>query len=127
MDNYTEDEKEYHMDIINDAIEVLEMKKPNFEIRIEEHIDLIISYNAHMDMLKGTEDVYGDENYVKLFEQSEILVRYLAEVYDKTGDLNMQSYYIFCKTVQRMMEMLAVEKDNDTINIEKIFQKLKMN
>jgi len=127
MENYTEAEKEYHTDIINDALSVLEKKKPNFEIPIEEHIDLIISYNGHIDMLKGTEDVYGNDDYVKLFEQSEILVRYLAEVYHKTGELNMQTYYTFCKTIEKMTEMMSDKKDNDLINIEKIFQKLKIN
>jgi hypothetical protein len=125
MDICTEEEKEYHTDIITDYIDVVEKRKPHLEIPIEEHIDLIISYNAHMDMLKGTEGIYDTDEYVKLFEQSEILVRYLAEIYQKNGELNMHTYYIFCKTIQRMMEILADEAETD-IGIEQIFQKMKV-
>jgi hypothetical protein len=126
MDIYTEDEREYHMDIVNDAINFLEKKKANFEIPIVEHINMIISYNAHMDMLKGMEDIYDKEEYVKLFEQSEILVRYLAEVYQKTGELNLQSYYVFCKTIQKMMEIIAADTGATKDDIEELFQKMKV-
>jgi len=126
MEIYTEDEREYHSDIIDDAIDFLEKKKANFEIPIEEHIDLIISYNSHMDMLRGTEDIYDTEEYVKLFEHSEILVRYLAEVYHKTGELNLQTYYVFCKTIQKMMQILATDTGESDIGIEQIFQKMKV-
>lgn len=126
MEIYTDEEREYHMDIIVDAIDALEKKKENFEIPIEDHIDLIISYNAHMDMLKGTEDIYDKEEYVKLYEHSEILVHYLAEVYQKTGELNLQTYYIFCKTVQKMMEIIAADTGATEDNIEEIFQKMKV-
>jgi hypothetical protein len=126
MEIYTEDEREYHSDIIEDAIDFLEKKKPNFEIPIKDHIDMIIGYNAHMDMLKGTEDIYDTEEYVKLFEHSEILVRYLAEVYHKTGELNLQTYYIFCKTIQKMMEIIATDTGATDIGIEQMFQKMKV-
>jgi len=125
MEIYTEEEREYHMDIIVDAIDTLERRKPEFEIKIEDHIDLIISYNAHMDMLKGTEDIYHTEDYVKLYEHSEILVHYLAEVYQKTGELNLQTYYIFCKTVQKMMEIIANDAgDNIENKLEIMFNNM---
>jgi len=124
MDICTEEEREYHTDLINDYIDVVEKKKAHLEIAIEEHIDMVLRYNAHMDMLKGTEGVYDTEEYVKLFEQSEILVRYLAEVYRKNGELNMHTYYIFCKTIQRMMEILSNDTDETDIGIEQIFQKM---
>jgi hypothetical protein len=126
MEIYTEEEREYHTDIINDAINTLEKKKESFEIPVQDHIDMVIGYNCHMDMIRGTEDVYDTEEYVKLFEHSEILVRYLSEVYQKTGELNLQTYYIFCKTVQKMMEILANDTGETDIGIEQIFQKMRV-
>lgn len=114
------------MDLINDHIDVVEKRKLHLEIPIEEHIDMILSYNDHMDMLKGTEDVYDTDEYVKLFEQSEILVRYLTEIYRKKGDINMHTYYIFCKTIQKMMEILARDTCQTDIGIEQIFQRMKV-
>ena len=49
MNTYTDEEKEYHTDIITDAIDFIEKRKASFEIPIQDHIDLILSYNEYKD------------------------------------------------------------------------------
>jgi len=126
MEVYTEEEREYHSDIIQDAIDFLERRKPSFEIPVEEHIDLILSYHAHMDLLSGTEDILNKEEYIKLYEHSEITVRYLAEVYRKTTTLNLDCYYVFCKTISKMMEIIVRDTGSSEEDLADIFKKMKM-
>jgi len=126
MEVYTEEEREYHSDIIQDAIDFLERRKPSLEIPIEEHIDLILSYNAHMDLLSGTEGIVNKQEYIKLYEQSEIIVRYLAEVYKKTTNLNLDCYYTFCKTISKMMEIIIADTDSCEEDLADIFKKMRM-
>ena len=112
MEIYTEEEREYHSDIIDDAIDFLEKKKPNFEIPIEDHIDMIIGYNAHMDMLKGTEDIYDTEEYVKLFEHSEILDMY-REIIDPEFQYTLFSY-------EDQKKVIACERSNNELDTQKL-------
>lgn len=125
MQMYTEAEKEYHTDIITDAIDFMEKRKESFEIPIQEHIDLLLSYNESKDMLKGTEIVLNKEEYDKLYEQSGNVVNYLISTYRKTSELNLEYYYIFCKTVERMIN-ITVEDINQEEDITNMFQMLKM-
>jgi hypothetical protein len=125
MQTFTDEEKEYHTDIITDAIDFMEKRKESFEIPIEEHIDLLLSYNETKDMLKGTEIVLNKEEYDKLYEQSGNVVSYLISTYRKTSELNLEYYYIFCKTVERMIN-ITVEETNEDEDITNMFQTLKM-
>jgi hypothetical protein len=125
MQTFTDEEKEYHTDIITDAIDFVENRKQSFEIPIQEHIDLLLSYNETKDMLKGTEIIINKEEYDKLYEQSSNIVNYLISTYRKTSELNLEYYYIFCKTVERMMR-ITVEDINEEEDISNMFQMLKM-
>lgn len=125
MQTFTEAEKEYHTDIITDAIDFVEKRKQSFEIPIQEHIDLLLSYNETKDMLKGTEIIINKEEYNKLYEQSSNIVSYLISTYRKTSELNLEYYYIFCKTVERMIN-ITVEETNEDEDITNMFQTLKM-
>jgi hypothetical protein len=125
MQTFTDEEKEYHTDIITDAIDFVEKRKQSFEIPIEEHIDLLLSYNETKDMLKGTEIIINKEEYDKLYEQSSNIVNYLISTYRKTSELNLEYYYIFCKTVERMIN-ITVEETNEDEDITNMFQTLKM-
>ena len=125
MQTFSDEEKEYHTDIITDAIDFMEKRKESFEIPIEEHIDLLLSYNETKDMLKGTEIVLNKEEYDKLYEQSGNVVSYLISTYRKTSELNLEYYYIFCKTVERMIN-ITVEETNEDEDITNMFQTLKM-
>ena len=125
MQTFTEAEKEYHTDIITDVIDFVEKRKQSFEIPIQEHIDLLLSYNETKDMLKGTEIIINKEEYNKLYEQSSNIVSYLISTYRKTSELNLEYYYIFCKTVERMIN-ITVEETNEDEDITNMFQTLKM-
>lgn len=126
METYTEEELEYHTDIIMDMIHFKEGKTEALQLPIEEHIDLIIACDAQMSMLSGTEDIIEVEEYKKLYDQSEILVHYLAEIYQKNGYINIDVYYNFCKIIQRMIEILSNDTGASKDDIELLFQKMKV-
>lgn len=123
---YTEEELEYHTDIIMDMINFKEGRTEALQLPIEEHIDLIIACDAQMSMLSGTEDIIEVEEYKKLYDQSEILVHYLAEIYQKNGYINIDVYYNFCKIIQRMIEILSNDTGASKDDIELLFQKMKV-
>lgn len=122
--NYSEEEREFHSDIINDAVDFVEKKKVSLEIPIEEHINLLISYNEHVEDLAGTNDIVDTAEYTKLYEQSKILVRYLIEVYEKTTNINMNTYYTFCKVIEKMMDILFRSVESD--ELANMFKGMKM-
>jgi hypothetical protein len=126
MENYTEEELEYHTDLIMDMIRFKEGETEALQLPIEEHIDLIIACDAQMSMLSGTEDIVEVEEYKKLYDQSEILVHYLAEIYQKNGYINVDVYYNFCKIIQRMIEILSNDTGASKDDIELLFQKMKV-
>jgi hypothetical protein len=125
MQTFTDEEKEYHTDIITDAIDFVEKRKQSFEIPIEEHIDLLLSYNETKDMLRGTESIINKEEYDKLYEQSNNIVTYLISTYRRTSELNLEYYYMFCKTIDKMMKIIA-EDTSEEEDISNMFQMLKM-
>jgi hypothetical protein len=125
MQTFTDEEKEYHTDIITDAIDFVEKRKQSFEIPIEEHIDLLLSYNETKDMLRGTESIINKEEYDKLYEQSNNIVTYLISTYRRTSELNLEYYYMFCKTIDKMMKIIA-EDTSEEEDITNMFQMLKM-
>ena len=122
--DYSAEEREFHSDIINDAVEFVEKKKLSLEIPIEEHINLLISYNEHVENLAGTNDIVNTVEYTKLYEHSKILVRYLIEVYEKTTNINMNTYYTFCKVIEKMMDILFRSVESD--ELENMFKGMKM-
>jgi len=126
MEMYTEEELEYHTDLIMDMIRFKEGETEALQLPIEEHIDLIIACDAQMSMLSGTEDIIEVEEYKKLYDQSEILVHYLAEIYQKNGYINIDVYYNFCKIIQRMIEILSNDTGASKDDIELLFQKMKV-
>jgi hypothetical protein len=125
MNTYTDEEKEYHTDIITDAIDFVEKRKQSFEIPIEEHIDLLLSYNEYKEMLRGTESIVNKEEYDKLYEQTTNIVTYLISTYRRTSELNLEYYYMFCKTIDKMMKIIA-EDTSEEEDISNMFQMLKM-
>ena len=125
MELYTDEEKEYHTDIITDAIDFVEKRKQSFEIPIEEHIDLLLSYNEYKEMLRGTESIVNKEEYDKLYEQTTNIVTYLISTYRRTSELNLEYYYMFCKTIDKMMKIIA-EDTSEEEDISNMFQMLKM-
>ena len=125
MEVYTDEEKEYHTDIITDAIDFIEKRKQSFEIPIEEHIDLLLSYNEYKEMLRGTESIVNKEEYDKLYEQTTNIVTYLISTYRRTSELNLEYYYMFCKTIDKMMNIIA-EDTSEEEDISNMFQMLKM-
>lgn len=125
MEVYTDEEKEYHTDIITDAIDFVEKRKQSFEIPIEEHIDLLLSYNEYKEMLRGTESIVNKEEYDKLYEQTTNIVTYLISTYRRTSELNLEYYYMFCKTIDKMMKIIA-EDTSEEEDISNMFQMLKM-
>ncbi len=108
---FTEDEKEYHMDLIRDTIDYCEQRKPATDFPLEEHIDLIISYNEHFEFGETTLSAANSENYQALVDKSYKDMVYLIEVYREHGQLDITRYYPFCKTIHQMMTIL-----NDEIN-----------
>lgn len=125
MEVYTDEEKEYHTDIITDAIDFVEKRKQSFEIPIQEHIDLLLSYNEYKEMLRGTESIVNKEEYDKLYEQTTNIVTYLISTYRRTSELNLEYYYMFCKTIDKMMKIIA-EDTSEEEDISNMFQMLKM-
>ena len=125
MEVYTDEEKEYHTDIITDAIDFVEKRKQSFEIPIQEHIDLLLSYNEYKEMLRGTESIVNKEEYDKLYEQTINIVTYLISIYRRTSELNLEYYYMFCKTIDKMMKIIA-EDTSEEEDISNMFQMLKM-
>lgn len=125
MEVYTDEEKEYHTDIITDAIDFIEKRKQSFEIPIEEHIDLLLSYNEYKEMLRGTESIVNKEEYDKLYEQTTNIVTYLISTYRRTSELNLEYYYMFCKTIEKMMKIIA-EDTSEEEDISNMFQMMKI-
>jgi hypothetical protein len=126
METYTDEEREYHTDIINDIIDFVEKRKPSYEIPFEEHADLILSYSSQVDSLHATDDIVDKEEYITLCQQSEILVRQLANEYTKTSQINMEYYYRFCKIVEQMLTIIVRDTDSRENDISDMFTKMKM-
>jgi hypothetical protein len=126
METYTDEEREYHTDIINDIIDFVEKRKPSYEIPFEEHVDLILSYSSQVDSLHATDDIVDKEEYITLCQQSEILVRQLANEYTKTSQINMECYYRFCKIVEQMLTIIVRDTDSTENDISDMFTKMKM-
>lgn len=126
MDIYTEDERCYHMSLIEDMIELYENRKDKLGYTFEEHVDLLINYNDHVHELDGIADIVSIERYQQLYDESAVISQHLLEGYQKHGELNFNEYYHFCKTVEEMMSIIVNETGKDESDIADIFAKMTM-
>jgi hypothetical protein len=124
MDMYTDEEKDYHTDIIRDAIETVEKRKVGFEFSVEEHIDMLISYDALTTMTNGMEDLVHSKEYTELYNNTQNLARYLIDNYHLTGKLLIQPYYEYCKMIEQMIDMIAFDSAESQDELAEMFQEM---
>ena len=115
--SFTNYEKEYHMDLIEETIEIYEHRKERMRYSIEDHIDLVIKYNEHADTLNGTTDIISLSEYKTLYLESVKLARRMTSIYQKQREFNFTDYYNFCKIISRMMEIIAKETGDEIVNL----------
>ena len=126
MDICTEDERAYHMDLIEDAIEVYENRRAELKFPIEEHIDLVIRYEMHVDLLSDTSGISSVEEYKFYYDRSEQLAKYIVTAYKTHNQFDAVNYYNFCKTVDKMMSILFNETGKQEQEFEDMFANMKM-
>jgi hypothetical protein len=126
MEEYTDAEREYHSDIIQDTIDVVEKRKPTFEFPIEEHVDLLISYDAQVSLMSGMEDLIHTEEYTELYNKSQEIVQYLVQTYQKTSILQIEPYYQYCKIIEQMMLLISTDTAESQDELSKMFDKMTM-
>jgi len=126
MEEYTDAEREYHSDIIQDTIDVVEKRKPTFEFPIEEHVDLLISYDAQVSLMSGMEDLIHTEEYTELYNKSQEIVRYLVQTYQKTSILQIEPYYQYCKIIEQMMLLISTDTAESQDELSNMFDKMTM-
>ena len=105
------------MDLIEETIEIYEHRKERMKYSIEDHIDLVIKYNEHADMLNGTTDIISVNEYKTLYHDSIKLARRMTSIYQKQREFNFTDYYNFCKIISRMMEIIAKETGDEIVNL----------
>lgn len=115
--SFTNYEKEYHMDLIEETIEIYEHRKERMRYSIEDHIELVIKYNEHADTLNGTTDIISLSEYKTLYLESVKLARRMTSIYQKQREFNFTDYYNFCKIISRMMEIIAKETGDEIVNL----------
>ena len=120
---FTEHEKSYHMDLIEETIEIYEHRKERMKYSIQDHIDLVIKYNDHADMLSGTDNIVSVGEYTKLYFDSIKLAKRMSTIYQKQREFSFTDYYNFCKTVSQMMAIISNETGDD---VSDLFAKMKM-
>lgn len=115
MDTYNEEERDYHMKLIEDVIDFREGRKDSLEYPFEEHIDLVYRFNAHVGELSDTTDIVSVHEYIELYHKSDDMANEIIKLYDKQREINFVAYYDFCKVIERMMQILVNETGNEDI------------
>jgi len=114
-------EKSYNMDLVEDAICVYEKRKESLDVPIEEHIKLVMKFSNYVDMMNDTTGIVNVNKYKLLFIETVKITKQLSTTYNKYGEFNFTDYYVFCKIVQQMMEIISSDEDDD---LSEMFSKM---
>ena len=109
----TETERAYNMNLIEDAICVYEKRKEALDVPFEEHIKLVMKFTNYVDMLNDTTGIVNVNKYKLLFIETVKITKQLSNTYSKYGEFNFTDYYVFCKIVQQMMDIIASNEEDD--------------
>jgi hypothetical protein len=121
----SENEKIYNMNLIEDAISVYEKKKESLSVPIEEHIKLVMKFSEYIDMLNSTHGITNVNQYKLLFTETVKITRQLSIAYNKHGEFNFTDYYVFCKIVQQMMDIILTDKQDED-DLSNMFTNIKI-
>lgn len=113
----SETEKSYNMSLIEDAICVYEKTKEALDVPIEEHIKLVMKFANYVDMLNDTTGIVNVNKYKLLFIETVKITKQLSNTYNKYGEFNFTDYYVFCKIVQQMMDIITSNEEDDLSNM----------
>lgn len=113
----SETEKSYNMSLIEDAICVYEKTKEALDVPIEEHIKLVMKFANYVDMLNDTTGIVNVNKYKLLFIETVKITKQLSTTYNKYGEFNFTDYYVFCKIVQQMMDIITSNEEDDLSNM----------
>jgi hypothetical protein len=109
------------MDLVEDAICVYEKRKESLDVPIEEHIKLVMKFSNYVDMMNDTTGIVNVNKYKLLFIETVKITKQLSTTYSKYGEFNFTDYYVFCKIVQQMMEIISSDEDDD---LSEMFSKM---
>jgi hypothetical protein len=126
METYTDTEKEYHTNIITDAIELYERRSEELKFPIEDHINLVLEFDRYSHLLHNVTDIVSVERYEMLFDKAERLARQLAITYETQRQFNFNEYYNFCKAVDEILDLILNESSQNEEDLEQLFSKMRM-
>jgi hypothetical protein len=126
METYTDTEKEYHTNIITDAIELYERRSEQLKFPIEDHINLVLEFDRYSHLLHNVTDIVSVERYEMLFDKAERLARQLAITYETQRQFNFNEYYNFCKAVDEILDLILNESSENEEDLEQLFSKMRM-
>jgi hypothetical protein len=126
METYTDTEKEYHTNIITDAIELYERRSEQLKFPIEDHINLVLEFDRYSHLLHNVTDIVSVERYEMLFDKAERLARQLAINYENQRQFNFNEYYNFCKAVDEILNLILNESSENEEDLEQLFSKMRM-
>lgn len=113
MDEYDDEQKEDHYNLIMKAIEVFEKKLPITEDFMAECHDLILSYYSNFINIPETrKPVVQDFEYLKLMSETNLMVINMVK-----PPVYIAEFYAFCKHVVLMLKRLdELDTENELIN-----------
>jgi hypothetical protein len=110
MDEYDDEQRESHYNLIVKAIEVFEKKLPVTEDFMAECHDLVLSYYSNFINIPATrQPVVQDFEYLKLMAEANAMVVNMVK-----PPFYIAEFYQFCKQIILMMKRLD-ELDADKI------------
>lgn len=115
MDEYDDEQRESHYNLIIKAIEVFEKKLPITEDFMEECHDLVLSYYSSFINIPTTrQPVVKDFEYLKLMAEANLMAVNMVKL-----PFYVAEFYQFCKQIMLMMKRLD-ELDAEKILVEQM-------
>jgi len=113
MDEYDDEQKEDHYNLIMKAIEVFEKKLPITEDFMAECHDLILSYYSNFINIPATrQPVVQDFEYLKLMAETNLMAVNMVK-----PPIYIAEFYQFCKNVVLMLKRLdELDTEDELIN-----------
>lgn len=102
MDEYDDEQREQHYNLILNGIEVFEKKLPITEDFMSDCHDLVLSYYSNFINIPLTrKPIVQDFQYLKLMAETNLMVVNMVE-----PPIYIAEFYQFCKHVMLMMKRL---------------------
>lgn len=111
-DEYTDDEKDAHFELLQRAVQVFEKKLPVTEDFMNECYELALAYYAHF-IDSPRQATISDPVYIQIMNHANELVKTLIE-----PPLYLAEFYKFSKLVLSLVDRLEeLEKENELISM----------